>query len=54
MFDLLKSCIACLLLAGLVKDFDAPVDRFPVPVSSPAAGSELISKIQALAGVCAH
>jgi hypothetical protein len=39
---------------GFVKDFDAPVDRFLLPVSSPAAGSELISKIQALAGVCAH
>lgn len=39
---------------GFVKDFDAPVDRFLVPVSSPTAGSELISRMQALAGVCAH
>jgi hypothetical protein len=39
---------------GFVKDFDAPVDRFLVPVSSPAAGNELISKMQALAGACGH
>jgi hypothetical protein len=39
---------------GFVKEFDAPVDRFLVPVSSPAAGNELISRMQALAGACAH
>ena len=39
---------------GFVKNFDAPQDRFLVPVSSPAAGNELISKMQALAGACAH
>jgi hypothetical protein len=39
---------------GFVKNFDAPVDRFLVPVSSPAAGNELIAKMQALAGACAH
>jgi hypothetical protein len=37
---------------GLVQKFDAPVDRFLVPVSSLAAGNELISKMQALAGAC--
>jgi hypothetical protein len=39
---------------GFVKNFDASVDRFLVPVSSPAAGNELISKMQALAGACGH
>ena len=39
---------------GFVKDFDAPVDRFLVPVSSPAAGNELISKMQVLAAACGH
>jgi hypothetical protein len=37
---------------GFVKNFDAPVDRFLVPVSSSAAGNELIAKMQALAGAC--
>jgi hypothetical protein len=39
---------------GFVKNFDAPQDRFLVPVSSPAAGNELISRMQALAGACGH
>lgn len=39
---------------GFVQDFDGPVDRFLVPVSSPAAGDELISKMQALTGTCGH
>jgi hypothetical protein len=39
---------------GFVKNFDAPQDRFLVPVSSPAAGNELISKMQALADACGH
>jgi hypothetical protein len=39
---------------GFVKNFDAPQDRFLLPVSSPGAGNELISKLQALAGTCAH
>ena len=39
---------------GFVQNFDAPADRFLVPVSSLAAGNELISRMQALAGACAH
>lgn len=39
---------------GFVKNFDAPVDRYLVPVSSLAAGNELISRMQALAGTCGH
>lgn len=39
---------------GFVQNFDDPVDRFLVPVSSPAAGSELIAKMQALADTCGH
>jgi hypothetical protein len=39
---------------GFVKNFDGPVDRFLVPVSSPGAGNELISRMQALAGACSH
>jgi hypothetical protein len=39
---------------GFVKDFDAPVDRFLVPVSSPAVGNELISRMQTLASACGH
>jgi hypothetical protein len=39
---------------GFVQNFNAPVDRFLVPVSSLAAGNELISKMQALAGACGH
>jgi hypothetical protein len=39
---------------GFVKNFDAPADRFLVPVSSPAAGNELISSMQALSGACGH
>jgi hypothetical protein len=39
---------------GFVKNFDAPQDRFLVPVSSPAAGNELISKMQVLADACGH
>jgi hypothetical protein len=37
---------------GFVQNFDAPVDRFLVPVSSLASGNELILKMQALAGTC--
>jgi hypothetical protein len=39
---------------GFVQDFDGPADRFLLPVSSPAAGDELISRIKALAGTCGH
>lgn len=39
---------------GFVKNFDAPQDHFLVPVSSPAAGSELISRMQAVSGTCGH
>jgi hypothetical protein len=39
---------------GFVKNFDALVDRSLVPVSSPAVGNELISRMQALAGACGH
>ena len=39
---------------GFVKSFDATVDRFLVPVSSPAAGNDLISLLQAFAGACAR
>jgi hypothetical protein len=39
---------------GFVQDFDGPVDRFLVPISSPAAGYELISRMQYLANACGH
>jgi hypothetical protein len=39
---------------GDVKDFDGTVDQFFLPVSSVDAGSELIAKMRAFAGICAN
>jgi hypothetical protein len=39
---------------GFVQVFGGPVDRFLVPVSSPAAADELIERMRALVNLCAR